>query len=463
MNADDLRILILEDSQKDAELIEHELRKGGIAFQSKRVKTRDDFISQLEFFSPQIILADYKLPAFTGIEAFNLIKEKGLDTPFIVVSGTLGEELAIATLKTGVTDYILKDNLQRLAPAVNRALAEIKTALERREALKALQENEKRFKTIATYTYDWENWIGPEGEVFWVNPAVERMTGFSVQEIMAMKDFPASLLADEDRERGLKEFRNAVKNRNPGGGIVIRFRRKDGEIFWGGIAWQQIFDEKGESIGHRSSIRDITKRKQAEEAQRIAYERLRGFIDSNIVGVVIAEAQGKVVEANDYYLNIIEATQEDLKQEKVDWRAITPPEWIPADDKAILELRERGIPISYEKEYIRPDGSRVSVMLSDTMLPGPGELIAAFVLDTTERKQTERALHKSEALYRSLFENMVNGFAYCKMVFDQGRPKDVIFLNVNKTFESLTGLKEVAGKKISELLPGIEEMDPELL
>ena len=95
---DRIRILILEDNPTDAKLIEHELRKGEIVFQSNRVETRDDFISQIEEFTPQIILADYKLPAFTGMEDFSIIKEKGLEVPFIIVSGTLGEDLAVEAL-----------------------------------------------------------------------------------------------------------------------------------------------------------------------------------------------------------------------------------------------------------------------------------------------------------------------------------------------------------------------------
>jgi Signal transduction histidine kinase regulating C4-dicarboxylate transport system len=133
MKDDEIRILILEDNPTDAELAERELRKGGIVFQSKRVETREDFISQIEEFRPQVILADYKLPAFTGMEAFSIIKKKDLEVPFIIVSGTLGEDLAIETLKTGVTDYVLKSNLNRLVPAVNRALAETKMLTERKE------------------------------------------------------------------------------------------------------------------------------------------------------------------------------------------------------------------------------------------------------------------------------------------------------------------------------------------
>ena len=149
MKDDAIRILILEDNLPDAKLVELELRKGGIVFQSKRVETRDDFISQIEEFTPQIILADYKLPAFTGMEAFTIIKEKGLEVPFIIVSGMLGEDLAVEMLKDGVTDYILKGNLSRLVPAVNRALAETKLQTERKQAEAMIRESERKAQVLA--------------------------------------------------------------------------------------------------------------------------------------------------------------------------------------------------------------------------------------------------------------------------------------------------------------------------
>jgi PAS domain S-box-containing protein/putative nucleotidyltransferase with HDIG domain len=134
---------------------------------------------------------------------------------------------------------------------------------------------------------------------------------------------------------------------------------------------------------------EISERKRAEEALRVENERFQRFIESNIVGIVIADPIGKVIAANDYYLGILGVTQQEFLEGKVDWRKFTPAEWLPADEKAIQELRERGICEPYEKEYERADGTRVPVFLADAMLPGPEEQIAAFVLDITERKQAE--------------------------------------------------------------------------
>ncbi|NLF40459.1 GAF domain-containing protein, partial [bacterium] len=151
-----------------------------------------------------------------------------------------------------------------------------------------------------------------------------------------------------------------------------------------------------------STIGQYITRTRTEEDLRLAHARLRQFVDANVTGIVVASADGAIIEANDYYLNLIGCTRTELVQGKVDWRAVTPPEWLPVDAKALAELRERGTCLPYEKEYIRRDGTRVPVLIVDALLPGPRQEIAAFILDLTERKQAERALRESEEGVRIL-------------------------------------------------------------
>lgn len=121
------------------------------------------------------------------------------------------------------------------------------------------------FRAIANYTYDWEVWIGPPGRVLWTNPAVQRVTGFSIKEIMAMSDYPGSLVYEQDRNRINRAFRSALKG-STGNDVQFRIVRKDGKVIWVEMSWQPIYDDSGGSLGHRESIRDITARKEAEEA-----------------------------------------------------------------------------------------------------------------------------------------------------------------------------------------------------
>ena len=141
-----LKILILEDLASDAELMEHQLRKGGIAFTSKRVETREDFVNELKSSPPELILADYQLPSFDGIAALLIARERSPDVPFIFVSGTIGEDIAIETIKKGATDYVFKERLHRLVPVVLRAMREAEINHKRKLVEEALKKNEKELK-----------------------------------------------------------------------------------------------------------------------------------------------------------------------------------------------------------------------------------------------------------------------------------------------------------------------------
>jgi signal transduction histidine kinase len=127
-----LQVLLLEDNDLDAELVLHQLAEGGLACATSRVQSRSEFLSALARGGWDVVLADYSLPTFDGATALALVRERCPDVPFIFVSGAIGEEVAIETLKAGATDYVLKHRLERLVPAVRRALAEVRERAERR-------------------------------------------------------------------------------------------------------------------------------------------------------------------------------------------------------------------------------------------------------------------------------------------------------------------------------------------
>lgn len=142
---------MLEDSAADAELTQHTLRRAGIQFTAERVDTEDQFIQEIEERPPDLILSDYALPGFDGYAALDLAKKKCPQTPFIFVTGTMGEEVAIETLKNGATDYVLKHRLARLVPSVHRALREAQERAERRRAEEQLRESHARLRALSVY------------------------------------------------------------------------------------------------------------------------------------------------------------------------------------------------------------------------------------------------------------------------------------------------------------------------
>lgn len=149
--ARELRILLLEDNTPHAELVEHFLHEAGLKFTLVRVELREDYIAQLETHPPDMILSDFALPSFDGYAALTIAKEKTPNTPFIFVTGTMGEEVAIETLKSGATDYVLKTRLGRLGPAVNRALRESADRRERQFAEGKLRRSLDQLRALTKY------------------------------------------------------------------------------------------------------------------------------------------------------------------------------------------------------------------------------------------------------------------------------------------------------------------------
>lgn len=143
-----IKILLVEDVELDAELTERELKRTNLNYVSKRVEEESDFINNLKFYKPNIILADHSLPNFDGITALKISKELSPGTPFIFVSGKIGEDFAVEMLKEGATDYVLKSNLPKLGHAVQRALNEYNEQVELKNAEDALLESENKYRTL---------------------------------------------------------------------------------------------------------------------------------------------------------------------------------------------------------------------------------------------------------------------------------------------------------------------------
>jgi signal transduction histidine kinase len=147
----EIRILLLEDSATDAGLVRHALQMGGLVFIWEHVDNKTAFIRQLETAPPDLILSDFSLPSLDGYTALEIARKKCPDTPFIFVTGTLGEEVAIETLKSGATDYVLKQRLSRLVPSVHRALREAEERAERRRAEERLRQSHEQLRALSIH------------------------------------------------------------------------------------------------------------------------------------------------------------------------------------------------------------------------------------------------------------------------------------------------------------------------
>jgi len=259
----ELKILYLEDLVSDFELAVHELRRSGIKCVVRRVETRQDFHRELLDCAHDVILFDFSLPGFDGLSALALARELCPDTPRIFVSGAIGEDRAIDSLKRGATDYILKTNLARLGPAVLRALQERQERAARRDAEQALKASEALNRAIIEAALDSVVTIDGEGRVLEFNPAAEKTFGYSRAEALGKElaelIFPPAARAAH--RRGLKRFH--ATGEELGKRRELFAMRRDGAEFPAELTVTPI--QLADRTLFTVHLRDITERKSQEE------------------------------------------------------------------------------------------------------------------------------------------------------------------------------------------------------
>ncbi len=258
-----ISVIILEDRSSDAELMAHELQRAGFDLTWERIDTEAGFLERLESH-PDVILADYSLPGFTAMAMLRLLQDRGLDIPFIVVTGSLSEEESVECLKRGAADYLLKDRLQRLGPAVTRALHEKAMREEQRRAERALQESERRFRLLAENAQDviYRFRVLPSIAIQYVSPSVTLITGHTPAELYAAPGLLAALVHPDDR--GILDTIRTSPSALGEQLSVLRWIRQDGSIVWTEHRDVVVYGDGGNMVAIEGIARDVTERKEAE-------------------------------------------------------------------------------------------------------------------------------------------------------------------------------------------------------
>jgi PAS domain S-box-containing protein len=396
-----LRVLMLEDTPREARLMASVLEQGGFSLQLEVTDSADSFRECLEKADYDVTLADCSFQSSTAFDALEILKQSGRDIPLIVITGAQADGAAAEYIQRGAADFVQKDRPARLPTVVHRVLEEKRLSTENKRAEGALNEERHLLHTLMDNLPDLIYFKDRDSRFTRVNLALAKKLHLDdPAQAVGRTDF--DFLPAEHAEAFHKDDAELLRT----GRFVVGKEEKgiwpDGQLTWVSTTKIPLRDANGNGIGICGVSRDITERNQAEEALRQVHENLRCFVDANILGIITANLSGGVIEANDYYLRTIGYTRQELEQGLADWRAATPPEWLPATDHAIAELRERGTSTPYEKEYVRRDGTRVWVLISDVMLPGPEERIASFVLDISERKRGEVELRRVNRALRTI-------------------------------------------------------------
>lgn len=277
-----IRALIVEDYADDALLIVRELRRGGYEPSYVRVETEGALRVALDEGAWDVILSDYSLPGFTGLDALRVVQERGVDIPFILISGIMGEDVAVEAMQRGCHDYLMKGRLARLVPAVRREIREARVREARRQAERALRASEERYRTLverlpaAIYT----SALDEASTTTYVSPYVESLTGYPAEAFTADSGLWLERLHPEDRERTLTEVSRCRRTGEP---LSIEYRlvRRDGQPVWVRDEASIVRGEDGRPLHLHGVMLDVTRTHEAEEALRQRMEHLSTLYEAS--------------------------------------------------------------------------------------------------------------------------------------------------------------------------------------
>lgn len=306
-----LKILLLEDRIEDVELIKRALIRQKFEFSLVHVENKVEFSSQLKNFNPDVILSDYSLPGFNGLDALNMVMLQSLDIPFIFVTGSINEQTAVDCIIKGATDYILKDNLNRLMPAIINALDKYKSKREKLQAQQALRETEEKFSHAFNFANIGMCLIDLNGRFIQINSKFSSISGYSHDELLNMTVYDITI--EEEKEISQQFYTNLVLNGYDSSELEKRYIHKDGHLVSVFISISLINDVNGKPDFFVSHIQDITRKKADEELIR----KLSKSVEQSPVMVVISDLSGTIEYVNSKFEEVTGYTCQEITNKNI--------------------------------------------------------------------------------------------------------------------------------------------------
>jgi len=380
------RVLIVEDLAADAELAQYEIRKVVENCEFQHVETRKDYLAALEAFQPDLILSDYHLPSFDGMTALKLALEHAPLTPLIIWTGSRSEDTAVDCMRAGANNYVLKENLKRLAPAVIHALDERHLLLERKQA-------EEKYQAIIENSLEGIFQSNPEGRFLNVNPAMAHIYGYASprEMIESVTDIARQIYVESD---GRQEFTRLMKSQ----GIVENFEmknyRRDRSIIWTSTSARSVCDEEGNILYYEGFLQDITERKRAEAALADNEKRFRALIENGLDSISLLSADGTLIWESPSTQRILEYTHNQFLGRNI-FELMHPDDLERTRGLYVKLLQEPGSRQRGTFRLRHSDGTwRWVEAIATNMLNDPS--VSAIVInyrDVTEHKQAEARIN----------------------------------------------------------------------
>jgi two-component system, cell cycle sensor histidine kinase and response regulator CckA len=443
-----IRVLLLEDNPSDADLCIRKLKRQDSQFHVELARCSQEFLELVRDNAYDVILTDYRLPDWNGLDALHALRALGRDTPVVLVTGTLGDELAIECIKAGISDYVLKENLERLSIAVRRAISEHKLRQARDRAERDLRESEKQYRLLfeanphPMWVFDRETL-----RFLTVNDAAIEHYGYSLNEFLSMS------VRDIRPQDEIDRFPDAVgsSGRRLSYRELWKHRKKDGTVIDVEISSQTITFRAVEAV--LVLAHDVTTQRRAEADLRNSKEQLQLLLDSTAEAIYAINEKGECTLCNPACLRLLGYVHESELLGKNMHAAMhhSRPDGspYPVEQCKICHVFHQGKG-TYEtgEVFWRADGSSFPAeywsypIVHETRVMG--SVITFF--DITERKKAEEQLRRSEARYRSIIESAPYG------IFRVDHNDDIVM--ANRALVAMLGYQradEVLGHNIADV------------
>jgi PAS domain S-box-containing protein len=445
-----IKILFIEDYLPDYELIKREIVANGIQYFEKIVETKDTYIQALRTYKPDIILSDYSLPMFNGMQALLIRNELAPMIPFILITGSINEEVAVDCMKSGADDYIIKENLKRLSPAIIEALKKQEILHAKKEAEDALHGSEELFRKAFENSAAGVCILSLKGKFVRVNSTLCQMLGYTKEKLLELTY--TDITYKEDEWIGPYFLDKMISGMIDSANYQKRYVHKSGKVVWADISTSIVKKTTNKPAYFLVNIIEFTERKLAEDALRESEERFKLLFDKAPLGYQSLDINGNLIEVNETWLETLGYSKQEVVGK---WFGdFLSPDFVNAFRERFNLFKTLGS-IHSEFEMIKKDGTPIFIAFDGRIGHKPsGEFKQTHCVlkDITEQKEMEKQLQIKNAAIESSMSAIgiadMNGKliyvneAYLKM-WGYDNINELIGLNLNESEQSRKNVLEV--------------------
>jgi PAS domain S-box-containing protein len=447
-----LKILFVEDVKPDAELVWREIEKNKIFFSKLLVDNRKDYQEYLRSFEPDIIISDYSLPNFDGMTALILRNQLAPLVPFILVTGSVNEEVAVECMKAGADDYVLKENLSRLGTAIVNSIKKSKLTKEKKDAEEELKKSEMRLQKAQAIAHigNWE--LDLSGKSMWGSDEALRIYGLNQETHEIPYEIAKKIPLPEHRPI-IDEVLDRLLKYNEPYDIEFRIKREnDGAIRTVYSKAELVIEPDGEQVRVVGVVQDITERKMSEEALKQSELRFKQISEHSGEWIWEVDKNGLYTYSSHVVKDILGYEPEEIVNKKFFYDFFNPDVKEELKNGAFDAFRQKIGFENFTNSNLHKNGKEVILSTSGIpMLDNEGNLTGYRGVDTdiTERKLAEEAIEQQRRMLRTLIDNLPDPI-YVQDV----ECRKVIANKADVENIGLTNESEVIGKTDIELFPG---------